>query len=179
MDTTAWTTQLVQYSQVEQQLQGNQYLSQIASNSGANMSSAVNYHRQDRHGVVRYGHPGQRLGELELQSRRRDGQYDAQGPIPAIAMWSDRQRVYQTMACDTCSWTTIGLQPARTCTEAGNTATTGNYTGQCPISTSTDASLATESATRRRHNRRRQLGTSKATAPLTAPSATPKCLCPT
>ena len=43
MDTTAWTTQLVQYSSVEQQLQANQYLSQIASASGNNMSSAVDY----------------------------------------------------------------------------------------------------------------------------------------
>ncbi len=43
MDTTAWTTQLVQYSQVEQQLQANQYLSQIASASGNNMSSAADY----------------------------------------------------------------------------------------------------------------------------------------
>ena len=43
MDTTAWTNQLVEYSSVEQQLKGNQYLSTIASNSGNNMSSAVDY----------------------------------------------------------------------------------------------------------------------------------------
>lgn len=43
MDTTQWTNQLVQYSSVEQQLKANQYLSQIAAGSGANMSSAVAY----------------------------------------------------------------------------------------------------------------------------------------
>jgi flagellar basal-body rod modification protein FlgD len=43
MDTTQWTNQLVQYSSVEQQLKGNQYLAQIAAGSGANMSSAVAY----------------------------------------------------------------------------------------------------------------------------------------
>src|SRR6185312_5533986 len=43
MDTTQWTNQLVQYSSVEQQLKANQYLSTIASNSGATMSNAVSY----------------------------------------------------------------------------------------------------------------------------------------
>jgi flagellar basal-body rod modification protein FlgD len=44
MDTTQWTNQLVQYSSVEQQLKGNQYLAQMAaSNSSGSMSSAVNY----------------------------------------------------------------------------------------------------------------------------------------
>jgi flagellar basal-body rod modification protein FlgD len=43
MDTTQWTNQLVQYSSVEQQIKSNTYLSTIASNSGNNMSSAVNY----------------------------------------------------------------------------------------------------------------------------------------
>ena len=44
MDTTQWTNQLVQYSSVEQQLKGNQYLSQIASNNSAgSMNAAVSY----------------------------------------------------------------------------------------------------------------------------------------
>ncbi len=43
MDTTQWTNQLVQYSSVEQQLKANQYLSQIAAGSTANMSNAVAY----------------------------------------------------------------------------------------------------------------------------------------
>ena len=44
MDTTQWTNQLVQYSSVEQQLKGNQYLEQIASNNKAgSMDSAVAY----------------------------------------------------------------------------------------------------------------------------------------
>jgi len=41
MDTTAWTTQLVQYSSVEQQLQANQYLSQIASASAPPSSGST------------------------------------------------------------------------------------------------------------------------------------------
>ncbi len=44
MDTTQWTNQLVQYSSVEQQLKGNQYLEQIAANNKAgSMDSAVSY----------------------------------------------------------------------------------------------------------------------------------------
>lgn len=44
MDTTQWTNQLVQYSSVEQQLKGNQYLAQIASNNSAgSMNAAVSY----------------------------------------------------------------------------------------------------------------------------------------
>jgi len=44
MDTTQWTNQLVQYSSVEQQLKGNQYLAQIANNNSAgSMNAAVSY----------------------------------------------------------------------------------------------------------------------------------------
>jgi flagellar basal-body rod modification protein FlgD len=44
MDTTQWTNQLVQYSSVEQQLKGNQYLAQIAGNNSAgSMNAAVSY----------------------------------------------------------------------------------------------------------------------------------------
>ncbi len=43
MDTTQWTQQLVQYSQVEQSLKTNEYLKTIAGNSGNSMSSAVSY----------------------------------------------------------------------------------------------------------------------------------------
>ncbi|WP_443748561.1 flagellar hook assembly protein FlgD [Asticcacaulis solisilvae] len=43
MDTTQWTQQLVQYSQVEQALKTNDYLKTIASNSGDTMSNAVSY----------------------------------------------------------------------------------------------------------------------------------------
>ncbi len=44
MDTTQWTNQLVQYSSVEQQLKGNQYLEQIAANNqSGSMDSAVAY----------------------------------------------------------------------------------------------------------------------------------------
>jgi flagellar basal-body rod modification protein FlgD len=44
MDTTQWTNQLVQYSSVEQQLKGNQYLAQIAAGQSAGgMDSAVSY----------------------------------------------------------------------------------------------------------------------------------------
>lgn len=43
MDTTQWTQQLVQYSQVEQALKTNTYLKTIAQNSGDTMSNAVSY----------------------------------------------------------------------------------------------------------------------------------------
>lgn len=43
MDTTQWTNQLVQYSSVEQQLKGNQYLAQMAANNSGSMSAAVGY----------------------------------------------------------------------------------------------------------------------------------------
>jgi flagellar basal-body rod modification protein FlgD len=46
MDTTEWTNQLVQYSSVEQQLKGNEYLEKIAAAAGAagnSMDAAVNY----------------------------------------------------------------------------------------------------------------------------------------
>ena len=43
MDTTQWTQQLVQYSQVEQALKTNTYLKTIAENSGDTMSNAVSY----------------------------------------------------------------------------------------------------------------------------------------
>ncbi len=43
MDTTQWTQQLVQYSQVEQSLKTNDYLKTIAANSGNTMSNAVSY----------------------------------------------------------------------------------------------------------------------------------------
>ncbi len=44
MDTTQWTNQLVQYSSVEQQLKGNQYLAQMAANNSVgSMSAAVGY----------------------------------------------------------------------------------------------------------------------------------------
>ncbi len=43
MDTTQWTQQLVQYSQVEQALKTNGYLATIAANSGNTMSNAVSY----------------------------------------------------------------------------------------------------------------------------------------
>lgn len=43
MDTTQWTQQLVQYSQVEQAIKTNSYLKTIASNSGDTMSNAVSY----------------------------------------------------------------------------------------------------------------------------------------
>jgi flagellar basal-body rod modification protein FlgD len=44
MDTTQWTNQLVQYSSVEQQLKGNQFLEQMANNNTTqSMSSAVSF----------------------------------------------------------------------------------------------------------------------------------------
>jgi flagellar basal-body rod modification protein FlgD len=44
MDTTAWTAQLVQYSSVEQQLKGNQYLEALTKQSTqSNMNAAVSY----------------------------------------------------------------------------------------------------------------------------------------
>ena len=43
MDTTQWTQQLVQYSQVEQAIKTNSYLKTIAQNSGDTMSNAVSY----------------------------------------------------------------------------------------------------------------------------------------
>jgi len=43
MDTTQWTQQLVQYSQVEQALKTNDYLKTIAAHSGDTMSNAVSY----------------------------------------------------------------------------------------------------------------------------------------
>lgn len=43
MDTTEWTNQLVQYSNLEQGIQSNSYLKTIASNSGNSMASAVSY----------------------------------------------------------------------------------------------------------------------------------------
>lgn len=43
MDTTQWTQQLVQYSQVEQSLKTNDYLKTIAAHSGDTMSNAVSY----------------------------------------------------------------------------------------------------------------------------------------
>ena len=44
MDTTAWTAQLVQYSSVEQQLKGNQYLEALTKQSTQNnMNAAVSY----------------------------------------------------------------------------------------------------------------------------------------
>ena len=45
MDTTEWTSQLVQYSSVEQQLKANTYLEKLANaaDSGGGMNTAVNY----------------------------------------------------------------------------------------------------------------------------------------
>ncbi|ESQ84616.1 flagellar hook assembly protein FlgD [Asticcacaulis benevestitus] len=44
MDTTAWTNQLVQYSSVEQQLKGNQYLEALTKQgTQSNMNAAVSY----------------------------------------------------------------------------------------------------------------------------------------
>ncbi len=41
MDTTQWTNQLVQYSQVEQQLKSNNYLSTIAAHAGGSITDGV------------------------------------------------------------------------------------------------------------------------------------------
>jgi len=41
MDSTEWTSQLVQYSSVEQQLKANEYLSSLVDLSAGNMSSSV------------------------------------------------------------------------------------------------------------------------------------------
>jgi flagellar basal-body rod modification protein FlgD len=43
MDSTEWTSQLVQYSSVEQQIKANDYLSTLVAQSGGSLSSAVNY----------------------------------------------------------------------------------------------------------------------------------------
>ncbi|ADU11948.1 flagellar hook assembly protein FlgD [Asticcacaulis excentricus] len=43
MDSTEWTSQLVQYSSVEQQIKTNDYLSTLVAQSGGSLSSAVNY----------------------------------------------------------------------------------------------------------------------------------------
>jgi flagellar basal-body rod modification protein FlgD len=128
MDTTAWTTQLVQYSQVEQQLQGNQYLSQIASNSGANMSSAVDY----------IGKTVTASSDTAtLANGSASWNYNLAGATANTTLTvkdSNGNTVYQT-AGDTAAgnhgFTWNG-------TEAnGNTATTGDYTLSI---TSTDAS---------------------------------------
>ncbi len=128
MDTTAWTTQLVQYSQVEQQLQGNQYLSQIASNSGANMSSAVDY----------IGKTVTASSDTAtLANGSASWNYNLAGATANTTLTvqdSNGNTVYQTSgdtAAGNHSFTWNG-------TEAnGNTATTGNYTLSI---TSTDAS---------------------------------------
>ena len=128
MDTTAWTTQLVQYSSVEQQLQANQYLSQIASASGSNMSNAVNY-------------IGKTVSATSTTATMNNGtaswDYNlasAASKVTLTVQDASGNTVYQTTGTGNSGANTFTWNGQ---TANGNTDTTGNYTLSI---TSTDSS---------------------------------------
>ena len=128
MDTTAWTTQLVQYSQVEQQLQANQYLSQIASASGSNMSNAVNYIGKtvSATSTTATMNNGSATWDYNLASQAAN--------VTLTVQDASGNTVYQTTGSTNAGNNTFTWNGQ---TANGNTDTTGNYTLSI---TSTDSS---------------------------------------
>ncbi len=128
MDTTAWTTQLVQYSSVEQQLMANQYLSQIAGDEGNNMSSAV--------GMI-----GQTVSATSTTATMNNGaatwNYNlasAASNVQLTVTDASGNTVYQTTGTGNSGNNTFTWNGQTT---NGNTDTTGDYTLSI---TSTDSS---------------------------------------
>ena len=128
MDTTAWTTQLVQYSSVEQQLMSNQYLSQIASASGSNMSSAVNYIGKtvSATSTTATMNNGAATWDYNLASQAAN--------VTLTVQDASGNTVYQTTGSTNAGNNTFTWNGQ---TANGNTDTTGNYTLSI---TSTDSS---------------------------------------